>query len=583
MKQQLRLKQKSFIINNILKRPFLVLAVVLISSLIFSASAQDFRGPKDSLQYRNGMVVCATPDAAKVGLYILKKGGNAVDAAVAVQFALAVTHPEAGNIGGGGFMVYRSAGGKTNTLDFREKAPAAATQNMYLDSAGNVIPDMSLSTHQASGVPGSVDGMVEAHRKYGSLKWADLVQPAIDLARNGFKISKRLASALNYGRDKFIRLNPGKTYLLKEGGWKEGDLLVQEDLAKTLELIRDKGRDGFYAGTVADELVAEMKNGGGLISKTDLENYHSVWRKAITGNYKGYKIITMPPPSSGGIALMQLLGSVEKYPLKRWGHNQDSTVQLMVEAERRVYADRSKYLGDPDFYKVPVDSLLNPAYIQSRMKNFSWDAATPSSSILPGTFAGYESDQTTHYSIVDREGNAVAITTTLNGGFGSKIFVNGAGFLLNNEMDDFSSKPGVPNMFGLVGGKANSIQPNKRMLSSMTPTILEKDGKLFMIVGTPGGSTIITSVFQTILNVIEFGDDMQQAVNEKRFHHQWLPDEVDIERGALDSSTRAKLEQKGYKIIDHGPSGRVDAILITPQGYYEGGADPRGDDTRLGW
>jgi gamma-glutamyltranspeptidase/glutathione hydrolase len=540
-------------------------------------------GKDNGAQYHNGMVVCAYPDAAKVGLDILKKGGNAVDAAVAVQFALEVTFPEAGNIGGGGFMVYRSGKGETNTLDFREKAPAMASQDMYLDSAGNVIPNMSLSTHQASGVPGAVDGMVEAHRKYGRLKWEELVQPAIDLARNGFKMTKRMASDLNRAGTEFRKLNAGKNYLIKDTPWQEGDLLVQEDLAKTLEQIRDKGRAGFYDGIVADELVDEMQSGKGLITKADLQNYHSVWRKALTGTYKGYKIITMPPPSSGGVALLQLLQSVEKYPLGRWGFNKDSTVQLVVEAERRVYADRSKYLGDPDFYKVPVDSLLKPAYNTMRMSDFSWDKATPSSSIQPGKFAGYESDQTTHYSIVDHDGNAVSITTTLNGGFGSKIFVKGAGFLLNNEMDDFSSKPGVPNMFGLVGGKANSIQPNKRMLSSMTPTIVEKDGKLFMIVGTPGGSTIITSVFQTILNVIEFNQDMQQAVTSKRFHHQWLPDVVYVEKDGLDSASRIKLEQKGYKIVEGGPSGRVDAILNTKWGYYEGGADPRGDDTKLGW
>jgi gamma-glutamyltranspeptidase/glutathione hydrolase len=534
-------------------------------------------------QYRNGMVVCAYPDAAKVGLDILKKGGNAVDAAVAVQFALAVTLPEAGNIGGGGFIVYRSAGGETNTLDFREKGPATANANMYLDQAGNVIPDMSLYTHKASGVPGSVDGMVQAHAKYGKLKWADLVQPAIDMARKGFKITKHLASDLNYTSAQFKQLNPGKNYLVKDTQWQEGDLLVQEDLAKTFEQIRDKGRDGFYDGIVADQLVAEMNSGGGIISKADLQNYHSVWRKAIIGTYLGYKIITMPPPSSGGIALLQLLKSVEKYPLQKWGYNQDSTVRLMVEAERRVYADRSKYLGDPDFYKVPVDSLLNPVYIASRMNNFSWDAATPSTNIQPGTFVGYESDQTTHYSIVDREGNSVSITTTLNDTFGSRIFVKGAGFLLNNEMDDFSSKPGVPNMYGLIGGKANSIQPGKRMLSSMTPTIVEKDGRLFMVVGTPGGSTIITSVFQTILNVIAFNQNMQQAVASKRFHHQWLPDEVTVEKGALDSATVIKLQNKGYKVTTRGGIGRVDAILKTQQGYYEGGADPRGDDTKLGW
>jgi gamma-glutamyltranspeptidase/glutathione hydrolase len=561
-----------------------LVSLCLIVALLFNGGCvRGQLGHNSGEQYKNGMVVCAYPDASQVGLDILKKGGNAVDAAVAVQFALAVTLPQAGNIGGGGFMVYRAADGQTNTLDFREKAPSAASVSMFLDSAGKPVPDMSLSTHQASGVPGSVAGMFEAHNKYGKLKWADLVQPAIDLAENGFKITEALAHDLNRTQDKFKQLNPGKSYFIKDTPWKAGDQLVQADLGKTLEYIRDKGRDGFYAGPVADELVAEMKNGNGLISKTDLQNYQAIWRKAVTGTYRGYKIITMPPPSSGGIALLQLLKSVESYPVGRWGHNQDSTVRLMVEAERRVYADRSKYLGDPDFYKVPVDSLLNPVYIASRMKSMSWDAATPSTNVQPGTFVGYESDQTTHYSIVDRDGNAVSITTTLNGGFGSKIVVKGAGFLLNNEMDDFSEKPGVPNMFGLIGGKANSIQPNKRMLSSMTPTIVEKDGKLFMVVGTPGGGTIMTSVFQVIVDVIDFNMDMQQAVEAKRFHSQWLPDVVDIEKNALDTVTRQALEKKGYKIVDYAPIGRVDAILKTKWGYYDGGADPRGDDTKMGW
>lgn len=556
------------------------------TSLLFSAlllSAVAGYSQQTQLQYRNGMVVCAYPDASQVGVDILKKGGNAVDAAVAVQFALAVTLPEAGNIGGGGFMVFRPVKGLPNTLDFREKAPAAANKNMFLDANGNVVPNMSITTHQASGVPGSVDGMVEAHAKYGKLKWAELVQPAIDLARKGFKITPHLAADLNRNADAFRKLNPGKTYFLKDTPWEAGQLLIQEDLAKTLELIRDKGRAGFYEGKVAAQLTAEMKSGNGMITETDLKNYHSVWRKPIIGKYKDYKIITMPPPSSGGIALLQLLHSVEKYPLHRWGYNQDSTVQVVVEAERRVYADRSKYLGDPDFFKVPVDSLLKPEYITSRMKNFSWDKATPSSEIKPGTFAGYESDQTTHYSIVDKEGNSVSITTTLNGGFGSKIVVKGAGFLLNNEMDDFSAKAGVPNMFGLTGGTANSIQPGKRMLSSMTPTIVEKEGKLFMVVGTPGGSTIITSVFQTILNVIDFDQNMQQAVDSKRFHHQWLPDEVYIETGTTFSdAVKSELAQKGYKVIVNGASGRVDAILITKDGL-QGGADHRGDDTAIGW
>jgi gamma-glutamyltranspeptidase/glutathione hydrolase len=568
-----------------MKYPFRLNVKVLlfvVLTCLYASCVKGQLGQNVSGQYKNGMVVCAYPDAAKAGLEVLKKGGNAVDAAVAVHFALAVTHPQAGNIGGGGFMVYRSASGTTNTLDFREKAPAQASVNMYLDSAGNVIPDMSLATHQASGIPGSVDGMIEAHKKYGKLKWADLLQPAVNLARNGFKMTRRLANDINHNAADFKKRNPGISYLVDKE-WQEGDVLVQEDLGKTLEQIRDKGRAGFYEGTVADMVVAEMKQGNGLITKADMKNYHSVWRKAITGKYKDYNIITMPPPSSGGIALLQLLKSVERYPLHQWGFNKDSTVQLMVEAERRVYADRSKYLGDPDFYKVPVDSLLNTKYILARMQNFNWNAATPSISIQPGAFVGYESDQTTHYSIVDKDGNAVSITTTLNDTFGSKIFVKGAGFLLNNEMDDFSSKPGMPNMYGMLGGKANSIQPGKRMLSSMTPTIVEKDGKLFMIVGTPGGATIITSVFQTVLNVIEFDKSMQGAVSAKRFHHQWMPDEVTSEKDALDSLTIEKLKQKGYKMTTRGAIGRVDGILKTKWGYYEGGADPRGDDTKMGW
>ncbi|MFD0793513.1 gamma-glutamyltransferase [Mucilaginibacter litoreus] len=554
----------------------------IITLIVTGFTVKVYAQNKSSNYYSNGMVVCAYPDAANVGLEVLKKGGNAVDAAVAVQFALAVTHPQAGNIGGGGFMVYRSSKGAVNSLDFREKAPETASENMYQDAKGNIIAGLSLATHRASGIPGSVDGMVTAHKKYGKLKWAQLVQPAVDLALRGFKITKQLASDLNRAAEEFRKRNPVENYLLKDGGWQDGDILVQEDLGKTLELIRDKGRAGFYEGKIAELVAAEMKIGNGLITKNDLGNYHSVWRKPITGTYKDFKIITMPPPSSGGIALLQLLHAVEKYPLFRWGFNRDSTVQLLVEAERRVYADRSKYLGDPDFYKVPVDSLLNPQYIESRMKNFDWAAATPSNSIQPGSFVGYESSQTTHYSIVDKYGNAVAITTTLNDSFGSKIFVAGAGFLLNNEMDDFSSKPGVPNMYGLIGGEANSIQPGKRMLSSMTPTIIEKDGKLFMIVGTPGGSTIITSVFQTILNVIEFNMDMQNAVAARRFHHQWLPDVVETEARALNDDTRSKLQHKGYKITGSGSIGRVDAILKTPQGY-QGGADPRGDDTAMGW
>ncbi len=555
--------------------------VIFSLALFFSACVGGQTGKNNSSHYKNGMVVSAHPSASKVGLDILKKGGNAVDAAVAMQFALAVVYPDAGNIGGGGFMVYRSAAGKLATLDFREKAPGNASRDMYLDSAGNAITEKSIFGHLAAGVPGSVDGMVKAHARFGKLSWAEVVQPALDLAKNGFPITENQAEEFAEMQEQLKKYNPGKAYFIKDK-WAKGDSWIQNDLAKTLELIRDKGREGFYAGQVADQIVAEMLAGGGLISKEDLKNYQAQWRQPLVGNYKHYKIITMPPPSSGGIALVQLLNSVEKYPLKRYGFNSDSSMQVMIEAERRVYADRATHLGDPDFYKVPQKYLINPIYSKQRMSNFNWERATLSSDIKAG-LVPKESEETTHFSIVDREGNAVAITTTLNGGFGSMVFVKGAGFLLNNEMDDFSVKAGTPNMFGLLGGEANAIQPGKRMLSSMTPTILEKNGDLFMVVGTPGGSTIITSVFQTILNTIEFDMGIQSAVNAKRFHHQWLPDEVVVEKGGMDSLVRTKLEKKGYTFRERKAIGRVDAILKTQWGYYEGGADPRGDDTKLGW
>lgn len=556
---------------------------LLITAILLSGCAGTQQGRKNAKDYRNGMVVSASPFASKVGLDILKKGGNAVDAAVAVQFALAVVYPNAGNIGGGGFMVYRAVDGSSNTLDFREKAGAAASRDMYLDQSGAPIVDKSLYGQLAAGVPGSVAGMVTAHEKYGKLPWAALVEPAILLARNGFPLSRQQVGELNELREKLLQFNPDGTALLKDGKWTEGELLKQEELASTLELIRDKGRAGFYEGKVADLLLKEMNRGGGILTKADLQNYQAIWRKAITGMYKDYRIITMPPPSSGGIALIQLLKSVEPFPLKKWGFQQDSTVQLMVEAERRVYADRATHLGDPDFYDVPANSLMKDQYIQDRMKSMDWLKATPSASVKAGAVNGKEHEETTHYSIVDQEGNAVSVTTTLNGSYGATVAVKGAGFLLNNEMDDFSVKPGSANMYGLVGGEANAIAPGKRMLSSMTPTILEKEGKLFMVVGTPGGSTIITSVFQTILNVIEFDQNMQQAVSAKRFHHQWLPDLIYTEKGAIDSITRVKLQAKGYIIAPRGPMGRVDAILKTKQGGYQGAADPRGDDQWLGW
>jgi gamma-glutamyltranspeptidase/glutathione hydrolase len=569
--------------QKVLKGRFSTLILILFIPLLIAGCAGGQLGKQSSKEFRNGMVVSARQEASQVGIDILKKGGNAVDAAVAVQFALAVVYPNAGNLGGGGFMVYRSAKGETNSLDFREKAPAAASRNMYLDSLGQPIVDRSLYGTLAAGVPGSVAGMYEAHQKYGKLTWAELIEPSVLLAQNGFKVTEKQARELNELHDEFSKLNPLGTALVKDGIWQAGDKLVQAELAQTLIQIRDHGRDGFYQGTVADAMVAEMQRTGGIITRKDLQNYKAIWRKPIIGHYKGYQVITMPPPSSGGIALLQLLGSVEGYPLKKWGHNADSTVQLMVEAERRTYADRAAHLGDPDFYKVPQKNLMEGGYLKQRMSDFSWAKATLSSAIGAGVMPPAEHEETTHFSIVDREGNSVSLTTTLNGSYGALVTVKGAGFLLNNEMDDFSVKPGSPNMYGLVGGEANAIEPNKRMLSSMTPAILEKDGDLFMVVGTPGGSTIMTSVFQTILNVIDFDMSMQAAVNAKKFHHQWLPDVVQVEEGALDSVTRGKLEAKGYSIKVRGPIGRVDAILKNKWGYYQAGADPRGDDQAVGW
>ena len=533
--------------------------------------------------YKNGAVVTAHPEASKVGVEILKKGGNAIDASVAVQFALAVVYPNAGNSGGGGFLVYRDAKGKTDALDYREKAPLKATEDMYWDKEGNAITDLSLYGQFAAGVPGTVDGMVKAHEKYGKLNWKELVQPAIDLAQKGFKITKQQASELTNKHDDFVKYNSKINALTAKASWKEGDRLVQKELANTLKLIQQKGRAGFYEGRTADLIVKEMKRGNGIISHEDLKQYQSVWRTPVAGNYRNLKVISMPPPSSGGIALVSLFQSIEDYPINKWGFQADSTMQVMVEAERRVYADRAEHLGDPDFIKVPQKQLLDKSYNVNRMKDFSFDKATPSSAIKAGEIFGKESMETTHYVIVDKDGNAASVTTTLNNSYGSLVVVEGAGFLLNDEMDDFSVKPGTPNLYGLVGGKANAIEPSKRMLSSMTPSILEKDGKLFMVVGTPGGSTIITSVFQAIVNVVDFGMTMQEAVAAPRFHHQWLPDQIDYEPNAISENVRESLKQKGYVLKERQPYGRVDGILVNTDGTYQAGADPRGDDKAIGY
>ncbi|MBK8680325.1 MAG: gamma-glutamyltransferase [Bacteroidetes bacterium] len=555
--------------------------IFLFSSALIQCKAQ--HQETTSTIAKHAMVVSANTFASNVGIEIIKNGGNAVDAAIAVQFALAVVYPNAGNIGGGGFMVIRLANGETATLDFREKAPANSNRDMYLESDGEVNRNVIESTQLASGVPGSVDGMWEAHKKYGTIAWEKLLQPAIALAENGFVLTEQQANEFNNNKAEFKKVNPTKNYFIKETEWKVGDTLIQSDLANTLKRIQQNGRDGFYKGETANLIVQEMQNGNGIMQLSDLENYHSIWRTPITFNYKEYEIISMPPPASGGVCLAQMMGMIETFPIKDYGFQSVEAIHLMTEAERRSYADRATWLGDPDFFDVPLSSLIDSNYLQHRMMDFNPQHATTSKEIKAGEFAMHESDETTHFSIVDAEGNAVAVTTTLNDSYGSKIIVNGAGFLLNNEMDDFSAKPGEANMYGLVGGEANAIAPGKRMLSSMTPIIVTKNDSLFMVLGSPGGSTIITSVFQCIINVIEFNMTMQQSVDAGRFHNQWLPDEILYERNKIDSTTLSQLQKMGHTIKSKEAIGRVDAILINANGTLEGAADKRGDDSAVGY
>ena len=529
----------------------------------------------------NGAVVSAHPLASKVGIEILKQGGNAVDAAIATQLALAVVYPGAGNLGGGGFMIARLADGRELAIDYREMAPGEAHRDMYLDSSGEPRTDKSQDGHSSCGVPGTVAGLF-ASSKFGKLSFDKLIEPAIMLAEKGFAISDREANSLNDLQADLKQFNTVKPVFVKETGWNEGDILVQKDLANTLKRIKEKGEAGFYEGETARLIVEEMKRGNGIISVDDLKNYKALLREPHVFAYNSYKIIGMPMPSSGGLLLHQMMTMISDKNIGAMGFHSTRAAQLMIEVERRAFADRAEYMGDADFYKVPVSMLGNDIYLQKRISDYDSSKATPSGAVKPGYLPKAESEETTHLSVIDKEGNAVAVTTTLNNSYGSRTVVGNAGFFLNDEMDDFSIKPGVPNMYGAIGGEANAIKAGKRMLSSMAPTIVLKDNKPFLVVGTPGGTTIPTSIFQTLVNVIEFGMTTEDAVYKPKFHHQWLPDTVYTERNFPDS-TKNVLQKMGYVLLDRSEIGRTEVIKVLPGGKFEAIADNRGDDDARGW